>query len=178
MQTFTILRSSKFLRINKSIHLFFSEKTVSWGRSDDRNYDFDERVRTSYDGNMTFTMKILRVRKSDRGEYFCRANNHLGGGHNHTKTAVLKIKCKIYVRIYIRSFHFNISVKPEIRNFPRFSKFAQNLMHQIDLKCVAYGYPAVKIFWRKAGDHLDSTKYIFDNDGRTKKVLFNALYSN
>ncbi|MAD20130.1 MAG: hypothetical protein CMJ52_08060 [Planctomycetaceae bacterium] len=137
-----------------------NEKTVSWGRSDDRNYDFDERVRTSYDGNMTFTMKILRVRKSDRGEYFCRANNHLGGGHNHTKTAVLKIK-----------------FKPEIRNFPRFSKFAQNLMHQIDLKCVAYGYPAVKIFWRKAGDHLDSTKYIFDNDGRTKKIGYSTWES-
>ena len=62
------------------------------------------------------------------------------------------------------------SVKPEIRNFPRFSKFAQNLMHQIDLKCVAYGYPAVKIFWRKAGEHLNSVKYIFDNEGKTEKV--------
>ena len=43
-------------------------------------------------------------------------------------------------------------------------------MHQIDLKCVAYGYPAVKIFWRKAGEHLNSVKYIFDNEGKTEKV--------
>ena len=63
-----------------------------------------------------------------------------------------------------------ISVKPEIRNFPRFSKFAQNLMHQIELKCVAYGYPDVKILWRKAGAKLDAETYRFDNQGRTKKV--------
>ena len=99
----------KIKKIIKTFILYFSEKTVSWGRSDDRNYDFNDRVRTSYDGNMTFTMKILRVRKSDRGEYFCRANNHLGGGHNHTKTAVLKIKCKIKISRSNNSFLNNIS---------------------------------------------------------------------
>ena len=43
-------------------------------------------------------------------------------------------------------------------------------MHQIDLKCVAYGYPNVSIFWRKAGENLDSESYLFNNDGKAKKV--------
>ena len=43
-------------------------------------------------------------------------------------------------------------------------------MHQIELKCVAYGYPDVKILWRKAGAKLDAETYRFDNQGRTKKV--------
>lgn len=43
-------------------------------------------------------------------------------------------------------------------------------MHQIDLKCVAYGYPNVSIFWRKAGGALDAERYLFNNKGITKKV--------
>ena len=43
-------------------------------------------------------------------------------------------------------------------------------MHQIELKCVAYGYPSVSIFWMKAGEHLNNEQFIFDNDGKTKKV--------
>ena len=43
-------------------------------------------------------------------------------------------------------------------------------MHQIKLKCVAYGYPNVSIFWRKAGSELDAERYIFNNKGMTKKV--------
>ena len=66
--------------------------------------------------------------------------------------------------------HF--SVEPEIRKFPRFSKFAQKPLHQIELKCVAYGYPAVSIFWRKAGEQLDAETYRFNNQGKTKKVGF------
>ena len=55
-------------------------------------------------------------------------------------------------------------------------------MHQIDLKCVAYGYPDVKIFWRKAGGVLSAERYIFNNKGITKKVhelpMINGLPSN
>ena len=42
-------------------------------------------------------------------------------------------------------------------------------MHQINLECVAYGYPNVTIFWKKAGD-VNAERYIFDNRGVTKQV--------
>ena len=61
-------------------------------------------------------------------------------------------------------------VKPEIRKFPRFSKFAQNLMHQIELKCVVYGHPNVSVFWSKAGKEPNPERYIWNNKGLTKKV--------
>lgn len=136
-----------------------SQDTVTWSRSDGR--ELSERARFSYDGNMTFTMTIRGVRKGDRGEFLCRANNQLVPSRNNTKEAVLKV-----------------NFQPEIRNFPRFSKFAQNLMHQIELKCVAYGYPDVKIFWRKAGAKLDAETYRFDNQGRTKKIGYSTWESS
>ena len=129
-----------------------------------------ERARVSYDGNMTFTLTIRGVNKEDRGEFLCLANNNLVPERNISKAAVLKVNCKSLNRVK-KFVHLNFfPVQPEIRNFPRFSKFAQNLMHQIELKCVAYGYPDVKIFWRKAGAKLDPETYLFDNQGRTKKV--------
>ena len=46
-------------------------------------------------------------------------------------------------------------------------------MHQIELRCVAYGYPGVSIYWMKAsdGDTLNNEEFIFDNEGKTKKVI-------
>lgn len=44
-------------------------------------------------------------------------------------------------------------------------------MHQIELKCVAYGYPSVSIFWMKAGEQINNEQFIFDTEGRTKKVI-------
>ena len=43
-------------------------------------------------------------------------------------------------------------------------------MHQIELKCVVYGYPNVSIFWSKAGKQADAERYIWNNKGLTKKV--------
>ena len=62
------------------------------------------------------------------------------------------------------------NLRPEIRKFPRFSKFAQNLMHQIDLKCVVYGHLNVSIFWRKLSNRPDSDRYIWNRKGLTNKV--------
>jgi len=137
-----------------------SEKTVRWVKSDDEKFIFDGRTQMDYDGDLTFTLILKNVRKSDRGEFSCVANNQLVNSRNHTKKAVLKV-----------------NFKPEIRNFPRFSKFAQILMHQIDLKCVAYGYPNVSIFWRKAGENLDSESYLFNNDGKAKKIGYSTWES-
>ena len=71
---------------------YFSQDTVTWSRSDGR--ELSERARFSYDGNMTFTMTIRGVRKGDRGEFLCRANNQLVPSRNNTKEAVLKVNCK------------------------------------------------------------------------------------
>lgn len=43
-------------------------------------------------------------------------------------------------------------------------------MHQIELKCVAHGWPDVRIFWRKAGEELDAETYLFNNQGTARKV--------
>ena len=40
---------------------------------------------------------------------------------------------------------------------------------QIELECVAYGYPKVNIFWRKIG-RVEPEKYKFNNDGKTTQV--------
>ena len=75
--------------------LYCSEHTVTWGTSDpSRESKFQEKAVVSYDGNMTFTLTIPAVEKSDRGEYFCRAENHLAAGRSHTKTVELKVNCK------------------------------------------------------------------------------------
>ena len=75
--------------------LYCSEHTVTWGRSDQtKESKFKEKAVFSYDGNMTFTLTIPRVEKSDRGEYFCRADNQLAPGRSDTKTAELKVNCK------------------------------------------------------------------------------------
>ena len=81
-------------------------------------------------------------------------------------------KWQIYIKSETRKLIKTFSVEPEIRKFPRFSKFAQNQLHQIELKCVAYGYPSVSINWRKAGEQLDVETYRFNNQGKTKKVGF------
>ena len=44
---------------------------------------------------------------------------------------------------------------------------------QIELECVAYGYPKVNIFWRKIG-RVEPEKYKFNNDGKTTQVNANA----
>ena len=78
---------------NKFIFIyFFSQDTVSWSRSDGR--DLSKKARFSYDGNMTFSMTIRNVRKEDRGEFLCRANNQLAPSRNNTKEAVLKVNCE------------------------------------------------------------------------------------
>ena len=74
------------------ILFLLSKDTVDWRRSDGR--PLSERARFSYDGNMTFTMTIRSVRKQDRGEYLCNANNHLVPSRNNTKEAVLKVNCE------------------------------------------------------------------------------------
>ena len=53
-----------------------------------------KKARFSYDGNMTFSMTIRSVRKEDRGEFLCRANNQLAPSRNNTKEAVLKVNCE------------------------------------------------------------------------------------
>ena len=74
---------------------YSSEHTVTWGTNDQsRESKFKEKAVFSYDGNMTFTLTIPQVEKSDRGEYFCRADNQLAPGRSHTKTAELKVNCK------------------------------------------------------------------------------------
>ena len=83
---------------------FFSQDTVTWSRSDGR--DLNERARVSYDGNMTFTLTIRGVKKEDRGEFICRANNHLVPGRNNTKAAVLKVNCKSESGQKVCSFKF------------------------------------------------------------------------
>ena len=72
-----------------------SDQTVTWGTSDPtRQSRLQEKAVRSYDGNMTFTLTIPAVEKSDRGEYFCRADNGLEQGRDDTKTAELKVNCK------------------------------------------------------------------------------------
>ena len=86
----------------------YSEHTVTWGTSDQtRESKFKEKAVFSYDGNMTFTLTIPQVEKSDRGEYFCRADNHLAEGRAHTKTAELKVNCKKTCRRKLFSFTNN-----------------------------------------------------------------------
>ena len=83
----------------------YSENTVTWGTSDQsRESQFKEKAVFSYDGNMTFTLTIPAVEKSDRGEYFCRADNKLAEGRSHTKTAELKVNCKKTWRRKLFSF--------------------------------------------------------------------------
>ena len=48
-------------------------------------------------------------------------------------------------------------------------------MHQIELKCVAHGWPDVRIFWRKAGEEMDAETYLFDNQGTARKVSAAAM---
>ena len=48
-------------------------------------------------------------------------------------------------------------------------------MHQIELKCVAHGWPDVRIFWRKAGEEMDAETYLFDNQGTARKVSAVAM---
>ena len=84
------------------------------------------------------------------------------------KLIVRKIRSR--KKSFLLKLLYTPPVKPEIRKFPRFSKFAQNLMHQIELKCVVYGYPNVSIFWSKAGKQPDAERYIWNNKGLTKKV--------
>jgi len=136
-----------------------SPKTVNWGVVGDRKFNFTERAIFSFDGNMTFTMTIPIVKKADRGKFFCMADNHLQSAQPDERQTVLKV-----------------NFKPEIRKFPRYAKFAQNLMHQINLECIAYGYPNVSIFWKKAGD-LNAERYIFDNRGVTKQLDYGTWKS-
>ena len=70
---------------------------MRWVKSDDEDFDMEGRAKQSYDGNMTFTLILPNVRKSDRGEFLCVANNNLALAKNHTKPAVLKINCKYYI---------------------------------------------------------------------------------
>ena len=70
---------------------------MTWGTSDEnRESDFQEKAQFQYDGKMTFTMTIPRVEKSERGEYFCLADNGLAPGHSQKKTSELKVNCKRY----------------------------------------------------------------------------------
>merc|ERR1712012_29937 len=110
----------------------------------------------------TFSMTIHNIKKEERGEFSCVANNHLVPGKKVVKKAELKV-----------------NFKPEIRNFPRYAKFAERLMHQIELRCVAYGYPGVSIYWMKAsdGDTLNNEEFIFDNEGKTKKIGYSTWES-
>jgi len=121
-----------------------------------RQFDFN-KVSRDWDGANTFTLQIPRVRKEDRGRFLCVAKNKVG---NATAQALLKVK-----------------FKPEIRKFPRYSKFAVNQMHQIDLECVAYGYPSVKIFWTKAGDIERAERFTFNNQGKTTQESFDTWKS-
>lgn len=136
-----------------------SSKTVNWGVVGDRKFNFTERAILSFDGNMTFTMTIPVVKKSDRGKFFCIADNQLESAQPDERQTVLKV-----------------NFRPEIRKYPRYAKFAQNLMHQINLECVAYGYPNVTIFWKKAGD-VNAERYIFDNRGVTKQLDYGTWKS-
>jgi len=136
-----------------------SPKTVSWRVVGDRKFNFTERAIFDYDGNMTFSMTIPNVRKTDRGKFYCIADNHLLHAQPDERQTVLKV-----------------NFRPEIRKFPRYAKFAQNLMHQINLECIAYGYPNVSIVWKKAGD-LDAERYTFDNRGVTKQLDYGTWKS-
>ena len=60
----------------------------------DRKFNFTERAVFSYDGNMTFTMTIPIVKKSDRGKFFCIADNHLQSPQPDEGQTVLKVNCK------------------------------------------------------------------------------------
>ena len=57
----------------------------------------DRRARMEYDGNMTFSMTIHNIRKEDRGEFSCIANNNLG--KETGKRAVLKVNCKFLIKL-------------------------------------------------------------------------------
>ena len=65
-------------------------------KSDDEKFIFDGRTQMDYDGDLTFTLILKNVRKSDRGEFSCVANNQLVNSRNHTKKAVLKVNCKYF----------------------------------------------------------------------------------
>ena len=71
---------------------YFSAGTVKWIRSDGSDFEMERRARMEYDGNMTFSMTIHNIRKEDRGEFSCVANNNLG--REIVKRAVLKVNCK------------------------------------------------------------------------------------
>merc|ERR1719192_1764493 len=135
-------------------------KSVEWRAVDHkgrpRRFDFN-KVSQDWDGANSFTLQIPRVRKEDRGRFLCVGKNKVG---NATAPALLKVK-----------------FKPEIRKFPRYSKFAVNQMHQIDLECVAYGYPSVKIFWTKAGSVERAERFTFNNQGKTTQVDFDTWKS-
>ena len=55
----------------------------------------DRRARLDYDGNMTFSMTIHNIKKEERGEFSCVANNHLVPGKKVVKKAELKVNCKL-----------------------------------------------------------------------------------
>ena len=73
---------------------------------------------------------FCRVRKEDRGRFLCVGKNKVG---NATAPALLKVKCEWKkIRWKMKRWEINeFSVKPEIRKFPRYSKFAVNQMHQV-----------------------------------------------
>lgn len=134
-------------------------QSVVWeavGARGPRQFNFSTQAHQAWDGKDTFTLTIDRVRKADRGKFSCVATNSVS---SYTSQAVLKVK-----------------FKPEIRKFPRFSKFAVNQMHQIDLECVAYGYPKVNIFWKKAGS-ANPERFTFNNKGTTVQESFDTWKS-
>lgn len=109
-----------------------TNKTVTWGRAREENFDFS-RAEFSYDGKGKFSMTIQHIRKSDRGKFFCSADNELGEAVDKRETGLI------------------VNFKPEIRKFPRQSKFSGELNQQVNLKCVAYGFPDVKMYWVRNG---------------------------
>ena len=104
---------------------------MSWGREHEAEFNFKERASFSYDGNMTFSMTIRNVRKEDRGEFFCRADNRLISGRVDTKKAVLKVNCKRKIEFFSsynfipqsRSISFQLNLRSETsRVFPNLLK--------------------------------------------------------
>ena len=72
-------------------------KTITWGRVKNKNFDFGDRTVFSHDGKGTFNMTINKVRKSDRGKFFCEADNNLPGSVKEKKEMVLRVNCKFII---------------------------------------------------------------------------------
>lgn len=139
--------------------------TVTWtvGRRQGKDFSLEDRgALFSYDGKKTFTLTLPSVQKTDRGRFYCLASNQLENSEPDKKETVLKV-----------------NFTPEIRKFPRYAKFAQNLMHQIDIECIAYGYPSVKIFWKKVGNlgGLQDERFIWDRSGKSDQVDYGTWKS-